>query len=84
MYVLVLYGAPQPRGEDVVVGSLLAVHTGLHMSRQQQLRIRRAGVVVTLIAVPDGGRRLLQCSLRGFQDEGHVQSLIQCPTSNRV
>lgn len=61
--LLVLDGAPQALGEDVVARSAAAVHADLYAGREQQVDILRAGEMAALVAVPDLGPGLRQGAL---------------------
>ena len=80
--LLVLDGAPEPFGKDIVGGPAFAVHADLDTGRQQQLRVLWAGEMTALVAVPDQRRRLGQGSLGGRQDEGHLQRLAEFPSDD--
>ena len=56
--LLILDGAPESLGEDVVERAALAVHANLNILFSKQGQVLRAGEVAALVAVPDHGRRL--------------------------
>ena len=60
---LVLHGAPQALGEDVIAGASAAIHADFDICVLQLFEIARAGKVAALIAVADFRRGL---HLRAF------------------
>ena len=58
--LLVLDGAPQALGENVVARAAATVHTDLDAGRKQQGGVLGAGEMAPLVAVPDRRRGLGQ------------------------
>lgn len=56
--LLILDGAPQPFGQDVIACPASAIHTDLNLGLQQQADVRRAGERATLVSVTDERGRL--------------------------
>ncbi len=87
---LVLDGAPQPLGEDVIPGASSPIHADLNLGGQQAVEILRAGKVTALVAVPDSEEALIE-SLPddgfGFSrrnGEGELVGEIRCSSLLRL
>ena len=82
IHLLIFDGAPQALGKNVVQGTPLAIHADAHITRAQQLRVRRASKVAALIAITNPRHGLRQRSLQSFQHKADLQGLIEFPTDH--
>ena len=82
VHFLVLDGAPQPFGENVVPGASASVHADFDTGIFQALAVLRAGEVATLVAVPDFGRGLYKSIIHRRENEIDFQRLVQRPTDD--
>jgi len=77
--LLVLDGAPQALGEDVVAGAPPAIHADLHAGGEQQIGVLGAGEVAALVAVPDLGGGLRQSALGTGEHKAEGERVGQFP-----
>lgn len=76
---LILEGAPQSFGEDVVHGAASPVHTDFDLLAVQAFQIFWAGEMTALVAIPDFGLGLQQGSVHSREYKIHFQGLAERP-----
>ena len=82
VHLLILDGAPEAFGENIIRRSPAAVHADLDPRGRQTVKILWADEMATLIAVPDGWDGLPQGSVYGAQHKREFQGLVPFPGDN--
>src|SRR5579885_3337421 len=74
-HLLILDGAPEALGEDVVQGPTFAVHADLDAALLQAAQVLRAGEVAAPVAVPDRGAAHRERRIDGLEHEAQLRAL---------
>lgn len=77
--VLVLHGAPQPFGEDVVHAATASVHTDLDAALRENARVGRTREMAALVGIVNERRRRRERSTQVLKTEIHVKCVGQLP-----